>query len=419
MPGRNLTRRSWMSAPFFLFLGSQAISSAGSIFQFIAATFLLVNITGTGLSAAFNVICGPVSSLLFSSFAGILGDRCSSRHMLSILELLKGLVTVLLVGSHNVLAIYALLFILFSVNTFYGPPGRKLAASILPSEKLVKGNSCLSGISGLSSILGPLIGGALINVHGLDAAFYISSLFSIISSFLLLFIRMPSPTQDLSKRKTSMNGGFYRETAEGLGYFANNHAIKQIVFAGLFISIGSAATNVAFYPFVFNVLRLSADEWNLILSCFYGTSIAAMPITLMADRKIRKAGIKFIYLLFIMISCAWLIYGLSMNFYTILFALVIEGTAMSIIGVLLGSNLQFFTSKPFIARIIGINDFLSNVGKLFGISFAYIAIHLCTPEIVFLLCFASTAFFSLTRLAKGKTGMGNGDLPIIHYSKEI
>lgn len=368
--------------PFLLFLASQGISSLGDTFRIVAVTILLVNLTGSGLSAAFGLVCYPVVSILLSPFAGSLGDKFSEKYILVILDALRGVIVILFIGVDSVLKIYLLVLILSVIDTLYTPPARKLMANLLHEKRIVVGNSLMSGVCGSAFIFGPVLAGIFVNVYGIDKAFYIYSLTSFSSSLLISLIKTKhgySRAPVLKKQSGDMLEFF----KDGLTYFSKEIRIRDIVVIATVINFGTAAINIAFYPFAFNILGVTSEQWGILLSIYYGVSLISMPISIIFSSDLNNAAMSFIYFPLIIVSGAWIFYSFTENLNLIMLAQGIEGIAMSICGIFLSTRLQAVTNKTLMARVMGINSIMNNAGRLVGIGFAYLLLQFSSPSTVF------------------------------------
>ncbi len=351
--------------PFLLVTIGQSCSAAGDVFQLLAVTVLLYNLTGSGLSAAFGVICTPVTSLILSPIAGSLGDKFSEKRILITIDISRAIITLFLVGRSNVTEIYIILIIQAALGNLYGPPFKKLLAGIIDRNELITANSILTGISGIVYIIGPVTAAWFINKYRLDVSFYINSFSFLFSS--LMFILIKSNPRNKSKRIIKYKPCFIGDIREGVSYFKREPKVKSMVIASTVICFGTAAVNMLFYPFAFNQLKVTNEQWSFMLSVFYGTNLVAMIIS-NPFLKICKGNVnRSVYLIFILISGVWFLYGVTDTLLHVIALQAIEGTLLAVCSILLGSFIQIFSEKGYLARIMGINDYLNNIGKLAGI----------------------------------------------------
>jgi len=399
-------RRLHMNVPFFILLLGQAVAGVADALQFTAVTVLLYSLTGSGLATAFGLLCSPAASLIFSPLAGIIGDKYSERDLLAFISAARGVLSMFFIGSHNVISIYALIFMMSAAGAFFNPPCKRLVAVILRQGDLARGNSVINGAVGLMYVLGPVAASRMMNVYGLDMAFCASGICCMLSAGLFILIKGGH-----SKRARSHAPVFlcYRQVLSdfrgGVGHLGKNPRLREVVSSGTVLYMGSAAINIAFYQFAFDVLRVSGDEWGIVLSVFNFSNILAMFFTFAFDERVGRTGPGFIYALFAAVSAAWALYGVAGSFETVLPVLVLEGTALSVCGILLGTHLQIFSGKAYLARAAGINDVANNAGRLAGIGLAYSIIGVCGAKHVFFSCAAALTVFSISRLLSAKHSM--------------
>ena len=397
------------SRAFLLFLIGQGVSCLGDAFQFIAATELLVKLTGSGLSAAFGMVCAPVPSLLLSPFAGSLGDKLREKHILVIIDLLRAVVVLLFIADHNVLVVYALMLLLSSLDILYSPSRKKLLVNILKDEEIMMGNSMLSGVAGVAFLIGPVGAGIAISHWGCGIAFFINSLTFVFSAIVIFFIK--SKTYSCS---TGYSRGWHsigirsliEDIKQGFNYYRSAYLIRQIIIICTVVSFGSAGINIAFYSLAFDSLRVTSKGWGFMMSIFYGTNLLAMFITMLLQKKMNESPKLFIFLPLICVAGAWFFYGVVEDLGSVLLLQFIEGTAIAICGIVLSTQLQIVTRKSFIARIMGISDVLNSVGKLMGIGCTYAILMFFPFRFVFAVSSLILLVFTVYALIAGQVSRG-------------
>lgn len=377
---------SGINKPFCLFLLSQGISNLGDAFQLIAATSLLVMVTGSGLSAAFGLVCSPIASILFSPLAGHISDMKWEKQLLVIVDLLRGLVVILFISKHNVIDIYILMIALSILDMLYNPPRKKLVANILSNSRLMSGNSIINGVSGVMFIVGPVLAGLIISKYGVNIAFFINAVSFFISALTILVIKY-KPFSTISanlikiKTKVKRNAAF-----GGFNYFMQSYALRRIASLGTMLCFVTTSVNIAFYPYAFDILKISNMTWGSMMSIFYGANVVAMFITILAGSRIKAFYKAVIPSLFAVISVIWVSYGFTGNIDLILLLQLIEGTILSFLNTVLTTHLQTASRKDILGRVLGINDFINSLGKIMGIIFTYSLISFAAPSFIFFIC---------------------------------
>ncbi len=368
---------------FSLFLAGQGISSFGDAFQLIAVTSLLFTMTGSGMSAAFGVICAPIPAILLSPVAGSLGDRFSPKGMLILLDFLRAAVAIFFIFRANVFAIYTVLLLLSILNVLYNPPSKRLIVGILDRRDIMLGNSLLSGAGGISYLAGPVLAGYLVEAAGTEAAFIINAASFIFCAFMTMLIKKSSikakaPSYGRIKRE-SIGEGIFR----GFTYLNSSASIKKIIVTCTVMSFGIASVNTAFYPFAFDVLKVTPKGWGLMLSVFYGTSLTGMLIAVLFNKRIQGSIYKFVHIFLFIISLVWFCYGAAGSMAAVLLLQLVEGTVTAVCSIALSAQLQLSSEKSFVGRAAAANELLSNGGKLLGIAVSYSVMMLYPPQAAF------------------------------------
>ncbi len=359
---------------FFLFLLSFAAISAGDSFNFIVSTSLLISITGSGLSAGFNIICTPVSSIIFSPFAGIIGDRYNEKYLLIFLDFSRAFITFLFALYTNVYIIYLLILIRTSIEVIAVPARKKFLANILNANELVIGNSLLSGLSGLIFIISPILAAYIISLWKYKIVFFIICLMYMVSALIIVFIRQEKiiRTKIYTFRNQSSFRNIHTDIWASLDYYKKNLAIKRLIKTSTIIFLCIASINVSFYPFSFDILKVTNEGWGIMMSIFYGSNLLAMFLALYINKSFKKIRMTLLNVMLFFLALIWYSYSLANTFNTVIIFQFIEGVLIGLFTIFFNTKLQVIVRKDFTARIIALNDFINNIGKLISIILTYL-----------------------------------------------
>lgn len=392
---------------FVSFLLSQGISNLGDSFRFIAVTMLLLKLTGSGISTSLGLIFSILPSLVLSPFAGTVGDILPEKHLMALIDAIRGAVIILFAFNSKVEIIFLLLIVLSVLETMYSPLRRKFILRIAGRNGVLNANSLLTGFSGAAFLAGPLLAGFLTEIYGTEPAFYIAGISLIISSGLILSIKISIKTSIKTSIKIHhenimqnfhRKSGFYEELVKGFNYVRNNRPVIEIVFTGIIAAFCSISMNMAFYPFSFDVLKLDAKGWSLLISVYYGTNLLAMFLSFIIGRYMKLQAWRTIYAGFAITALIWAFYGFTKNYSLVLVYQFIEGTVLAVCGILLTTLMQTTTQKGYMARVSGISDIAAGVGKLAGMVFTYAVIMVESYRSVFILNSIILLLFVLFKL---------------------
>ncbi len=352
---------------FVLFMLGQGVSNFGDAVHFIAMTILLVNLTGSGQSAIFGIICSQVPSIILSPFAGYLGDRFNEKNLCIAVDLLRGFVVIMFVGNYNIIEVYILIIILSITDILYGPARKKIIVNIINDRELLVGNSLIMGISGVAYLIGPFLSSILIGLWGPDIAFFINSISYLFSAMTVLFVRTRAHGLSAPVKGRTAFKNIFAGIKDGLRYFNGSRSIKEYMILCAFISAAGVSVNIAFFPFAFDVLRVTDKGWGLMMSVFYGTNLLAMFISIFLIKLLNKSMLPFVFGSLIITSIIWFNYGVVSDLYIVLLLQFVEGTLLSFIGILLGTKLQIIIDEAYMARVMSIGDIIGNVFKIFSV----------------------------------------------------
>ncbi len=183
---------------FRLLWASEAISVVGDQFHFVALSWLVISLTGSGLAlgAVLIAIAVPRAALLLPF--GVLADRRPSRTLMLTAHLVRGAVVggiaILVLTGSATIPLLALLGAIFgAADALYLPAQQAFLPRTLAPEKLPSGNALLQGTYQLASIVGPPVAGAVIAVSTTGVAFAVDATSFVLAAIVIAMIGRPGP----------------------------------------------------------------------------------------------------------------------------------------------------------------------------------------------------------------------------------
>ena len=178
---------------FRLLWSSEAVSVIGDQFHFVALSWLVIDLTKSGLALGTILIAIAVPRAVMLLPFGVMADRRPPRTMMLAAHLLRGVVVgaiaALVLSASATLPLLALLGAVFGVlDALYLPAQQAFVPRTLDADRLPSGNSLLQGTLQLASIVGPPLAGALIVVVGTGAAFVVDSISFFVAAAIVLLI---------------------------------------------------------------------------------------------------------------------------------------------------------------------------------------------------------------------------------------
>jgi MFS family permease len=159
----------------------QVISISGNWMQNVAEMWLVVQLTGNGVSVGLTAALQFLPIMLFGAWGGLLADRVSKRRLLIVTQSLMALPALTLWaltvgGSVEIWMVYALVFVRGAVNAVDNPARQSFAIEMVGPENVVNAVALNSVIIHTSRILGPAFAGAVIALLGVGPCFLVNAL---------------------------------------------------------------------------------------------------------------------------------------------------------------------------------------------------------------------------------------------------
>jgi MFS family permease len=177
-------RRSFssLSVPNYRrYFAGQLVSLSGNWMQTVAALWLILTLTGSGVAVGLTTALQFLPMLLFGAWGGLLADRFPKRELLIVTQLLMALPAIGLfaVTEAGVVApwmVFLAVFAMGSVNAVDNPTRQSFVIEMVGSDRVVNAVSLNSVIVQSARILGPALAGLLIAGLGVGPCFAINAL---------------------------------------------------------------------------------------------------------------------------------------------------------------------------------------------------------------------------------------------------
>ncbi|CAB3783514.1 lysophospholipid transporter LplT [Pararobbsia alpina] len=149
-----------MKKGFYTIIAAQFVSSLADNALLIAAIALLRDTHSAPWVTPLLQIFFTISYVVLAPFVGAFADALQKRHVMFISNALKAGGCLLMIGSVHPMLAYAMVGVGAAA---YSPAKYGIMTELLPASKLVVANAWLESATVLSTIVGTMIGGALIS----------------------------------------------------------------------------------------------------------------------------------------------------------------------------------------------------------------------------------------------------------------
>ena len=181
---------------FRLLWASEAISVVGDQFHFVAMSWLVISLTGSGLALGAVLIAIAVPRAVLLVPFGVLADRRPSRTLMLAAHLVRGAVVgaiaALVLMQAASIPLLALLGAVFgAADALYMPAQQAFLPRTLEADRLPSANAMLQGTYQLASIVGPPVAGAVIALSTTGVAFAVDATSFVLAAIVIAMIGRP------------------------------------------------------------------------------------------------------------------------------------------------------------------------------------------------------------------------------------
>src|SRR4249919_833645 len=173
----NRSLRALAGRNFRIYFTGQVVSTIGTWMQLLAQSWLVLQLTHSGVALGVNVTLQTLPLLVFGVWAGGIADRVDNRKLLiftTALGMVQALGLGALVATGTVTTAWVYLFSFFfgMVFAFERPAANALLFELVGPADLPSAVGLNSVIQSTGRLAGPAIGGVVIALAGLSVCFF-------------------------------------------------------------------------------------------------------------------------------------------------------------------------------------------------------------------------------------------------------
>src|SRR5947209_2331593 len=175
------TFRSLRIRNYRLFFFGQLVSVTGTWMQTVAQSWLVLNLTGSGVDLGLTVALQFLPMLLFGMWGGLLADRLDKRRLLVATQAAGGILAVALwalvaTGTVELWMVYVFAFLLGVVTMVDMPTRQAFVVEMVGPDEVPNAVGLNSAMFNTGRILGPAAAGLVIAWFGVAPAFLANGL---------------------------------------------------------------------------------------------------------------------------------------------------------------------------------------------------------------------------------------------------
>lgn len=278
-PLKNPNYRLWLTGGTISLLGDQ--------FYLVALPWLMLQQTGSAVAMGAIMMAGAIPRAALMLMGGAVSDRLSARKIMMTTATART-ICVTAIGllvwlrALETWELYLLAFAFGVADAFAAPAQSAYMPSLVRREQLVAASSVSQSTMQLTTIVGPIPAGLVIQALGVAWAFFLDAM-----SFLFIIgalWKLPDPPKTASVRKA-----LWHSIAEGISYVARDVPLRSLMLLATIMNFclsGPVAVGLAY--FTKTRFGSPAAYGTLISVLAAGSLVGAVLAGLW---KIRKRGI--------------------------------------------------------------------------------------------------------------------------------
>nr|WP_281378823.1 MFS transporter [Paenibacillus phyllosphaerae] len=359
-----------------LYFIGHIISMLGTGMQFIATSWLAMELTGSSASVAYVLIFTSLPGIVLSPVIGVLVDRFDRKWMAVLMDVFRAgvLVAIPFLWWEGLLEpwhLYLATFLVALGDEIYTPSAMSLIREVLPSNMLLYANSTNAIAMQAGVLLGAGVGGVIVGFSSAVTVMVINVVSFLVSAVCLVLIRKgfvrPAAAAEATK------GGFRSFVADmksGLAYIRGRNGILFFYAMIFFIRMSLYTINVLLGPFAKDTLKVGAAGFGYIDACF---ALGAVTGNLLLPAVTKARGNRPVMVIGMFgIAIALVLFGFSANLATAMVFYFLIGACFQV-GILFMTRAQEETELTYQGRVHStFNTFFSLLSLGIYLGMAYL-----------------------------------------------
>lgn len=346
---------------FSLYWWGFLFSEIGSQMQVVAINWQIYELTRSPIALGLVGFVSFLPIFLLSLFAGLITDKVDRKRLLIISQIFQAVSAFILAVSTfmdivNPILMYSLIFFSWSAKTFQAPARQALIPHLVPKEYFINAVSLNSMIMKSASVVGPAVGGFIIEYLGVKGVYF----FNALSFIILIFALIPIKTAPYILEKNLTYS--FKSMWEGVKFVRSNRVLYSTMLLDFFANFFSSATTLL--PiFAKDILQVGPRGLGILYAApSIGSLIAGLIISSM---NITNQG-KVIIGAVLLYAFSTIGFGLSKDLYLSIIFLSLVGVGDMVSTILRNTIRQLLTPDYLRGRMTSVNMIFIQGGPLIG-----------------------------------------------------
>ncbi|QSS98630.1 MFS transporter [Pontibacillus sp. ALD_SL1] len=348
------------------FAFSKLLSSFGSSVYGFGISLYILTATGSAIGFAVNLVCHTLPRAILAPLAGTLADRLSKKKIVLFSQggatlIVTGLLIFTFISDLNIYAIYTATTLLSLCSTFNSVTLTSAITQLFDQERIQKAMALQQASISLSTIGGPIVGGALFGLVSMR-----TFLFIYISCYILSILLQSTMNFSLYRKHIlSKSSTLTTSLIQGMQYVKNNPTLLNLFLVSLLINFFAVALVIGLPYMAVERLDIQPGHFGIIEGTFASGMLLASVYfsirkTFRNPLRLTKWGIIVASFLMALTTLPMIIslnYTANVSFYIIMG--LFYGLSISFINTPLGLLLQRVIEENVKGRVFGIMEMMA------------------------------------------------------------
>ena len=263
---------------FFCLWLAQIISNFGDrLTQMALVALVYQRAPGNTIALAKLISFTIIPVFLIGPIAGAWVDRLNKRNVMIISDLLRGILILTIpffISSKQILLIYLVIFLAFSISRFFIPSKMAIIPELVAKDKLLVANTLADTTHMVGNVMGLVVAGILVNIRSIGAigGFYIDAVTFFVSAVLITMMAQKEfithVAEDLKVTRkaleNSIRKSIFEEIREGVRYLKRYNEMHFIVYVFFLLMAGLGAISCVVIVFIQESFRTATLDLGII-----------------------------------------------------------------------------------------------------------------------------------------------------------
>lgn len=256
---QSVPRSLWRQADFMKLWLGQTVSLAGSAVTELALPLTAILLLhATPFQLGLLLACESGASAVFGLFAGAWSDRVRRRPLMILADVGRGLLMgaiplAAFLGVLRMEELYLLIAGTGALNSLFSAAYQGYLPTLVRSDQLVSANSRFEGSRVLAQVIGPGVGGALVQALTAPVAIVVDALSFLASGLSIMLIHDPQQAQIPATAQRNL----WREIGQGLRFTLAHPLVRSLLLTAVLFNVAAPILNAQVVLFATRELGLN------------------------------------------------------------------------------------------------------------------------------------------------------------------